>query len=74
MMSEPFWFGGDPATFSDGGDGIQEVECDECQHALEVPTQEEYSHGEVTWYAEWVCPRCGESNSREGWYDPNDDN
>lgn len=75
-MTEPMWLGGDPASYSNSSDGIQEVECgnDPCTYALEVPTSEEYSHGTVTWYAEWTCPSCGESNSREGWYDPNDDN
>jgi len=57
----------------DEAEGTQEVEC-ECGWTGEVPTTEEYSHGEVTWYAEWKCPKCKEEHSNEGWYDPNDDN
>ena len=58
----------------DEKDGLQEVECgnDPCTYALEVGTSEVYSHGIVTWVAEWTCPSCNESNSAEGWYDPND--
>ena len=55
---------------SDYSDGVQEVECAECGQLSEVPTKEEYSHGETSWWAEWICV-CGESNSAEGWYDPN---
>jgi hypothetical protein len=55
-------------------DGVQELDCgnDTCDACYEVPTSEEYSHGIVTWVAEWVCDKCGETNSREDWYDPND--
>jgi hypothetical protein len=58
---------------ADESDGVQELDCgnDECAASYEVPTIEEYSHGDVTWTAEWVCNQCGEENSREGWYDPN---
>jgi hypothetical protein len=58
---------------ADESDGVQELECgnDECTALYEVPTIEEYSHGDVTWTAEWICNQCGEENSREGWYDPN---
>jgi len=60
----------------DEKDGLQEVECgnDPCTYTLEVGTTEVYSHGIVTWYAEWTCPSCNESNEKEGWYDPSDDN
>lgn len=71
-MSHDAMFAGDPATFAETSDGIQEVECD-CGWSGEVPTSEEYSHGEVTWIAEWKCPNCDESHTSEGWYDPNDD-
>ena len=72
-MSEPMWIGGDPASYSNSSDGTQELECD-CGHVMEVDTSEEYEHGTVTWYAEWKCPKCNQSNTQEGWYDPNDDN
>ena len=70
-MSEPMWLGGDPASYSSSSDGVQELDCD-CGHTMEVGTSEEYSHGTVTWLAEWKCPNCGQSNSAEGWYDPNE--
>ena len=72
-MSEPMYMGGDPIAYSDSSDGVQEVECGECGQLAEVPTSEEYSHGITTWIADWLCI-CGESNSSEGWYDPNDNN
>jgi hypothetical protein len=60
-----------------GGDeteGEQDLECgnEECLYEQCVGTFEDYGHGEVTWTAEWICDKCGEKNSREGWYDPND--
>lgn len=75
-MSEPMYLGGDPASYANTSEGTQEVECgnDECAYAVEVTTTEEYAHKEVTWYAEWTCPKCGEKNEKEGWYDPYDDN
>jgi hypothetical protein len=69
-MSEPSYLSGDPFSHSNNSDGIQEVECAECGQLAEVPTTEEHSHGETSWWAEWICI-CGESNSAEGWYDPN---
>ena len=69
-MSEPSYLSGDPFSRSTTFDGIQEVECAECGQLAEVPTTEEHSHGETSWWAEWICI-CGESNSAEGWYDPN---
>ena len=54
-------------------EGTQELDCD-CGHTMEVDTSEDYSHGTVTWIADWTCPKCNQSNSREGWYDPNDNN
>jgi hypothetical protein len=57
-------------------ESLQELDCgnDECDACYEVPSFEEYSHGEVTWFAEWICKECGEENSRDGWYDPNNNN
>ena len=54
-------------------ESVQELDCgnDECDACYEVPSFEEYSHDTVTWTAEWVCNQCGEENSREGWYNPN---
>ena len=69
-MSEPSYLSGDTLSRSTAYEGSQEVECGECGELAEVTTTEEYSHGETTWYAEWICV-CGESNSAEGWYDPN---
>jgi len=54
-VSEPFYLSGDPFSNSDYSDGIQEVECAECGQLAEVPTKEEYSHGETSWWAEWIC-------------------
>ena len=75
-MSEPMWLQGDPATFANTSEAEREVECgnDPCAHAQEVSVGEQYAHGVVEWFAEWVCEKCGESNTAEGWYDPNDDN
>jgi hypothetical protein len=69
-MSEPSYLSGDPFSRSTASEGLQELECGECGQLSEVPTAEEHSHGETIWYAEWICI-CGESNSREGSYDPN---
>ena len=54
-------------------ESIQELNCgnDECDACYEVPTIEDWAHDTVVWFAEWVCSKCGEENSREGWYDPN---
>jgi hypothetical protein len=59
-----------------GSENLQELDCgnDECNACYEVPSIEEYSHGEVVWFAEWICKECGEENSRDGWYDPNNNN
>jgi hypothetical protein len=69
-MSEPSYLSGDPFSRSTASEGLQEVECAECGELSEVSTTEEHSHGETSWWAEWICI-CGESNSAEGWYDPN---
>jgi hypothetical protein len=51
-------------------ESIQELNCgnDECDACYEVPTIEDWAHDTVVWFAEWVCIKCGEENSREGWY------
>ena len=51
-----------------------EVSCgyDPCTYTLEVGTSEVYNHDIIEWVAEWKCPNCGEDNSTEGWYDPNE--
>jgi hypothetical protein len=56
-------------------ESVQELDCgnDECDACYEVPSMEEHFYDVVTWTAEWVCSKCGEENSREGWYDPNND-
>lgn len=58
---------------ADEHEGVKELDCgnDECDACYEVSSIEEYSHDVITWTAEWVCNKCGEENSREGWYDPN---
>ena len=68
IMSEPML--NDPATYATTTEGTQELECgyDECAHPMEVQTTEEYSHGDTTWYAEWTCAKCGQENTKEGWY------
>lgn len=71
-MGEPMYLGGDPASYANDTDGVQELECD-CGWIGEVGTSEEYSHGEVTWFAEWKCPSCDEAHTSEGWYDPRED-
>jgi len=71
-MSEPRYLSGDPATYADMSDGVQELECDQCQWVGEIPTTEEYLHGQVYWEAEWVCPNCMERHDSRGDYDPND--
>ena len=57
-------------------ESIQELNCgnDECDACYEVPTIEDWAHDTVVWFAEWVCIKCGEENSRDGWYDPNNNN
>ena len=70
-MSEPYYLSGDPFSNFISQERVQEVECGYCGHIAEVPSQENYSHSEVTWFAEWTCSKCGESCESEGWYDPN---
>lgn len=68
-MTEPMWIQGDPIALSNGGDSEISVDC-ECGWNGEVSAWQEYSHGEVTVYAEWKCPNCDESHTTEYWYDP----
>lgn len=63
---------GDKVATRDYYDGTAEVECD-CGWSGEVGTYEEYSHGWVSWYAEWKCPSCEESHTSDGEYNPRED-
>lgn len=67
-MSEPMYIQGDTIAKSNPHFIIQDLECTRCQVEQEVEVQEEYSHGETTWYAEWTCAECSEYQSMEGWY------
>ena len=51
-------------------ESLQELDCgnEECDACYEVPTIEDWAHDTVVWFAEWVCNKCGDENSREGWY------
>ena len=71
-MSEPMYMYGDPIALSDDYDNVREFDCD-CGWIGEVGVTENYSHGIVTYYAEWKCPSCGESHTKEGDYDPRAD-
>jgi hypothetical protein len=75
-MSHDSYYEGDAVTFSTLQEGDMDLECgnDDCLREQSVVVEEEYSHGTVTWQAAWTCSACGESNSREGWFDPNDNN
>ena len=66
-MSEPMYLQGDTIALANTGYATQEVECD-CGNLMEVEVQEEYSHGETTWYVEWSCHKCDVSHTTEGWY------
>ncbi len=74
-MSDSY-YAGDPVAFSNVTEGDMELECgnDPCLFEQSVVSEQQYSHGITTWQAEWTCKACGESNSREGWFDPNDNN
>ena len=71
-MSEPSYLSGDPASQGNDYENVQEVECD-CGWSGEVGSTKYYSHGVVTWTAEWKCPSCEESHTTEGEYDPSED-
>lgn len=75
-MSHDSHFAGDPATFANVREGDMDLECgnETCLHEQSVTVEEEYSHGIIEWFAYWTCSACGEANSRDGWYDPNDNN
>ncbi len=73
-MSEPMYLGGDTVAYANSSEEVQSSECGECEQESEFPAYSEYSHGIVSWYAEWKCKYCGYDNTSEGWYDPNDDN
>jgi hypothetical protein len=72
-VSTDSYYAVDPIGAADEQDGDQDLECGnpECLHEQSVVTVEEYSHDTVTWSADWVCTKCGEENSRDGWYNPN---
>ena len=76
MASVDAYYATDPFGAANEQEGGQDLECgnSECLYEQSVVTIEEYSHGEVTWFAEWLCSKCGEENHREGWYDPNNNN
>ena len=67
-MSEPMYLQGDTIALKNSSYAVQEVECSYCQHLQEIDTEEEYSHGETTWYGEWTCTKCNEFHISEGWY------
>ena len=67
-MSEPMWLQGDTIALSNPSYAVQEVECSYCGHLQEIDTEEEFSHGETTWYGEWTCTKCNEFHISEGWY------
>lgn len=76
MASADAYYATDSFGAANEQEGDQDLECgnSECLYEQSVVTIEEYSHGEVTWFAEWLCNKCGEENHREGWYDPNNNN
>jgi len=67
-MSEPMYMQGDTIATSKTGYATQEVECTACGNLQEMEVQEEYSHGETTWYVEWTCTKCTDWNNSDGWY------
>ena len=71
-MSEPMYLSGDSVALSNGGNSEISVECD-CGWSGEIDAWEEYTHGEVTVYAEWKCPNCDESHTSDYSYDPRAD-
>lgn len=75
-MSHDSHFEGDSFALSATAEGDMDLECgnDNCLYEQSVVTEQEYSHGITEWYAYWTCSACGEANSRDGWFDPNDDN
>jgi hypothetical protein len=74
-MSDSY-YAGDPVALSTSTEGDMELECgnDPCRFEQSVTVEQEYSHGITEWYAYWTCSACGEANSRDGWFDPNDTN
>jgi hypothetical protein len=67
-MSEPMCLQGDSIASSSIHFIIKDLECCKCFLEQEVEVQEEYSHGDTTWYAEWDCGSCGTTQEKEGWY------
>jgi hypothetical protein len=75
-MSHDSHFEGDSFALTATVEGDMELECgnDPCRFEQSVVSEQQYSHGITSWQAEWICKACGESNSDEGWFDPNDNN
>ena len=74
-MSDSY-YEGDSFALSSTAEGDMDLECENepCHFEQSVVSSQQYSHGITTWQAEWTCKACGEANSRDGWFDPNDDN
>lgn len=66
-MSEPMYLQGDTIALSNTGYAVQEVECD-CGNLQEIDVEEQYAHGDTTWYGEWTCTKCNEFHTSDGWY------
>ena len=67
-MSEPMYLQGDTIALRNAGYATQEIECSRCGRETTIDVEEEYSHGETTWYGEWTCTKCNEFHISEGWY------
>lgn len=68
-MSEPMYLQGDTIALGSTNYGAQDMECGDCGAITEgVETEEEFSHGITTWFAEWTCWKCNEYHSSDGWY------
>jgi ribosomal protein S27E len=74
LVTHDSHFEGDPAALSQSTEGDMDLECGNCLHDQTVVSDQEYSHGITTWQVDWTCESCGQSNSNEGWFDPNDNN
>ena len=72
-MSQPMYLSGDKYALTDYYDSTMDVDCGDCGQQQEVATSEEYSHGMIYWYSEYVCAHCGEKQTADGEYDPRED-
>lgn len=59
---------GDKYALSNSGDSQIELNCDYCEWQGEVWVSETYSHGMVSYHAEFTCPQCNEKNDKDGEY------